>query len=99
MLIIHDVETKLLSRRVQRWNKFTLNLPFLVPEANEKQKLVSSTKGKAKVVGDIHIQIKDLKNVGADLCRTLFMYFNESIKLRKLQSLRKISKQSPESFI
>ena len=73
-------------------NKFALKLPLLVPEPVEKKTIINSNRGKAKIVGDIHIQIKDLKNSGADLWRTLFMFFNESIKLRKLQSLRNISK-------
>ena len=47
---------------------------------------------KQRLVGDIHINIQHLKDFGADLCRTMFSFFNESIKVRKLNHLRKLSK-------
>ena len=47
---------------------------------------------KQKLVGDIHINQQHLKDFGADLWRAMFSFFNESIKVRKLNYLRKWSK-------
>ncbi|CAI2361225.1 unnamed protein product [Moneuplotes crassus] len=47
-------------------------------------------KKRKKVIGDIHLRPQHLKKVGIDLLKTSYLFFNENIKIRKLQSLRRI---------
>ena len=59
--------------------------------SNIRVKKQSKSK-KARLVGDIHINQKHLLQLGSDLCKTMFSFYNDSIKIRKLNQLRKLSK-------
>jgi hypothetical protein len=65
-----------------------------LPEIGFSNKEVKKSPKKFKVAGDIHFRPQHLKHVGYDLCRTMYLFFNETIKLRKLQSLRNIKMRS-----
>lgn len=89
--MIFGLEMKVLKDRRPLINKIDVKIPEVAIAEIEKRPKKNKPK-KTKVVGDIHIRPYHLRVVGADLCKTLFLFFNEPIKLKKLQTLRKISK-------
>ena len=82
------------SPNVSTGNKNRIKLPSIEPYSAQKQEeaetnIERTVKKVKKIVGDIHLNSKHLRQIGQDFCKTLFLFFNESVMMRKLYNLRK----------